>query len=112
MSEKFTYIADLAKQQEVPVDGIISRTIYVDDQIKAVLFGFGKNQELSEHKSSMAAIIQLIEGEATITLAGETIEAKAGSWIAMPPSMQHSLYAKTPVVMLLLLLKESRASAS
>ncbi|MEI6044345.1 MAG: cupin domain-containing protein [Chloroflexota bacterium] len=105
MSDKFTYIADLAKQQEVPMDGIISRTIYVDEQVKAVLFGFGKDQELSEHNSSMAAIIQIIEGEATLTLGDETIEAKSGSWIVMPPLMQHSLYAKTPVVMLLLLLK-------
>lgn len=37
-----THILDLAKEAETPADGILSRTIYQDDKIKAVVFGFGQ----------------------------------------------------------------------
>ena len=37
----YTHILDLAKEAEPPADGILSKTIYQDDQIKAVAFGFG-----------------------------------------------------------------------
>jgi hypothetical protein len=34
------------------------------------------------------------------------MDASAGSWVHMPPRLPHSLYAKTPVIMLLLMFKE------
>ena len=37
----YTHILNLAKEAEPPADGILSKTIYQDDQIKAVVFGFG-----------------------------------------------------------------------
>jgi quercetin dioxygenase-like cupin family protein len=52
MSQDYTYIIDLSKEfQEIPGDSVISLTLYNDDQLKAVLFGFDKGQELSEHTS-------------------------------------------------------------
>ena len=35
----------------------------------------------------------------------KTVNAKAGTWVHMPKGLRHSIQAKTPVVMLLLLLK-------
>ena len=49
MTTTYTHILDLAKESEPPADGILSRTIYQDDQIKVVVFGFGQGQELLEH---------------------------------------------------------------
>ena len=43
----YTHILDLAKEAEPPADGILSRTVFQDDKIKAVVFGFGQGQELS-----------------------------------------------------------------
>ncbi|MBI5082492.1 MAG: cupin, partial [Chloroflexi bacterium] len=43
----------------VESDSIVSRTIYNDDQVKAVLFTFAAGQELSEHTASMPAIIHI-----------------------------------------------------
>ena len=40
---------------EPPEDGILSRTLFNDDRVKAVVFGFGKGEELSEHTASTAA---------------------------------------------------------
>ncbi len=48
MDTTYTHITDLTSQAEPPEDGILSRTIYDDERIKAVIFGFGAGQELSQ----------------------------------------------------------------
>jgi quercetin dioxygenase-like cupin family protein len=103
----YTFIADLAGQLPVvPPDTIVSRTIYDDERVRAVLFGFAPGQELSEHTASRPALLHLLSGEARLTLAGDTLEVGAGAWAHMPARLPHSPLAKTPVTMLLLLLKE------
>jgi quercetin dioxygenase-like cupin family protein len=106
MNDSFTHFVDLAKEVEPPSDGILTRTLFNDDDVKAVIFGFGQGEELSEHTASMPAILHFIQGEATLTLGDETVEAGAGTWIHMPADLKHSVRAKTPVIMLLLLLKK------
>ena len=105
MSPAYAHIADLAAQAEPPAQGILSRTIHNDEQLKAVVFGFDQGQELTEHTASKPAILQIIRGAATLTLGDDTIEAQAGAWIHMPAGLRHAVTARTPVVLLLLLLK-------
>ncbi|HVO22364.1 MAG TPA: cupin domain-containing protein [Candidatus Margulisiibacteriota bacterium] len=100
----YTYVPSLAAQ-DIPADGILSRTIYNDDTVKVVLFGFGAGQELSEHTASMPAIIQVVQGDAELGLGDDRLDAHAGAWVHMPAQLRHSVRAKTPVVMLLVLLK-------
>ncbi len=76
-----------------------------DDQLKAVLFGFAAGQELSEHTASSPAVIHILRGEAQLTLGGKVCEACEGAWVHMPAQLPHSVQAKTPLVMLLLLVK-------
>jgi quercetin dioxygenase-like cupin family protein len=109
MTSVYTLIPNLS-EQDIPADGILSRTIYSDDQLKAVLFAFAPGQELSEHTASMPAIIHIVKGEALLMLGENTIEARAGTWVHMPAQLPHSLRASTPMVMLLLLLKAQRSS--
>ena len=101
----YTHIIDLAKEVEPPKDGILTRTLFNEDDVKAVIFGFGQGEELSEHTASMPAILHFLQGEATLTLGDDTVEAKPGTWIHMPPDLKHSVKTKTPVIMLLLLKK-------
>jgi quercetin dioxygenase-like cupin family protein len=101
----YTFMSDLGALVEAPADSIVSRTIYKDDRIKAVLFAFARGQELSEHTASTAAIIHILRGEARLVLGTDEKAAAAGTWVRMPPQMPHSLFAKTPVHMLLLLLQ-------
>jgi quercetin dioxygenase-like cupin family protein len=98
-------VIELAKAASPPPDGIISRTIYQDDRLKAVLFGFGVGQELSEHTASKPAIMHFLSGEADVTLGSKPLAATAGTWVHMAAGLPHSIVAKTPVAMLLLLLK-------
>lgn len=108
MNTNYTYIADLAKQLEIPADGILSRTLYMDEQVKVLLFGFDRGQELSEHTASMPAMLHFIQGEARVTLGDDSMEARAGTWVHMPAQLRHSVYAETPVVMLLVMIKMAK----
>lgn len=106
MSNQYTFIQDLAGQiPEIPDDSILSRTLYSDDQFRAVLFGFAPGQELSEHTSSQAALLYFVQGEASLTLGDDELKAAPGTWVHMTPRLAHRIVAETPLVMLLILLK-------
>jgi quercetin dioxygenase-like cupin family protein len=101
-TQPYTLIEDMAALIEtIQPDSIVSRTFHKDDRLKAIMFGFDAGQELSEHTSSQAAIIQIVKGDATVTLGEDRYELTAGSWIHMAPRLKHSVYARTQVIMLL-----------
>jgi quercetin dioxygenase-like cupin family protein len=111
MGEPFQ--VNLAEQlPEIPADSIVSRTLYTDAQVKVVLFGFAAGQELSEHTAGTPAIIQIVQGEATLTLGSEARAAGPGTFAHLPARQPHALVAHTPVVMLLLLLRGGDAAAA
>lgn len=91
---------------DIPQDSIVSRTIYRDRSFKAIVFAFAPGQELSEHTASVPAVIQILEGECDLTLGEDHFDARAGFWVHMPARLQHSLLARTPMKMLLLMLSE------
>jgi quercetin dioxygenase-like cupin family protein len=101
----YTVFLDLAKEVQPPDKGILSRTLFNDERLKVVLFGFALGEELSEHTASMPAVLHFLQGEAKLTLGDDTVEAKPATWVHMPSGLKHSIKAKTPVVMLLLLVK-------
>ena len=88
---------------EIPADSIVSRTFYNGDELKAILFGFAAGQELSEHTAARPAILHFLSGEARLVLGTDEMEAQPGTWVHMPARLPHSIYAKTPVTMVLLL---------
>jgi len=101
----YTHILNFAREADPPADGILSRTVFQDDQIKAVVFGFGQGQELSEHTAARPAMLLFVKGQASVGLGDDIQEAQVGTWVHMPAGLEHSIVAKTPVVMLLVLLK-------
>jgi len=99
------FVADLLKEVDVPRSGILSRDVHISDKAKVMVFAFDAGQELSEHTASTPAILHFLDGEAHVTLGEESFEAKANSWVYMTPGLKHSVMAKTPLVMLLTLLR-------
>jgi quercetin dioxygenase-like cupin family protein len=85
-------------------DSITSRTLHKSKAFKVVLFAFDQGQSLSEHSASQTAVVQILRGEATLTIGQDIKEVEPGAWVQMPPHLKHSVYAKTPLVMLLLLI--------
>jgi quercetin dioxygenase-like cupin family protein len=105
MTTTYTHVLDLAREAEPPANGILSRTVFPHDRVKAAVFGSGQGEELSEHTAAKPAMLFFVKGEATVGLGDDVQEARAGTWVHMPANLKHSIKAKTPVVMLLVLLK-------
>lgn len=85
----------------VPENGILSRTLFEDDHQRIMVFAFDAGQQLSEHTASVPATIQILRGEATVTLGGDAFQASPGSLFYMQPELKHSVVATSPMVMLL-----------
>ena len=107
MDIPYSHFEDLSAEiSEIPPDSIVSRTLYDDDQHKAILFGFAAGQELSEHTASHTALLYFVQGKAKLTLGEDESRAVPGTWVRMAPRLPHSVLAETQLVMLLILLKE------
>ena len=98
-------IRQLADELQPPDSGKQSVTLIDDAHAKVVLFAFASVHGLNEHVAPFPAIIQIIKGEAELTVGNESVAGKSGTWIQMAAKTPHSIKAKTPVVMLLTLLK-------
>ncbi len=110
MDSKRFFVPDLIAEIEIPKQGILSRTLYNDDQAKLVLFGFSEGQELSAHTAPMPASIYFLKGEGSLTLGDKQMTVHAGSFAQMPPDLRHAIVAKTPLVMLLTMMKCARGT--
>ena len=106
MTDNTCTIIDIRAPVETPGDGIVSRAIHSDADVRVVLFSFAAGQQLSDHTASMPATIEIVEGEADITLGDESVQGKPGTWIHMPADTNHSVTAQTPLTMLLTLIKK------
>ncbi len=109
MDPKATFYASLAAEAPIPENGILSRTLYNDDHLKLLVFGFAPGQELSAHTAPMAASLYFVSGEARLTLGDAVHEVKAGAFAHMPPQLTHGILAHTPVVMMLTMYKQVRS---
>ncbi|MFT5904450.1 MAG: quercetin dioxygenase-like cupin family protein [Cryomorphaceae bacterium] len=58
-----------------------------------ILFAFAEGQSLSEHKAPFDVLLQIIEGEAEITVAGKPHIVKSGEMILIPAHELHAVKA-------------------
>lgn len=112
MSNVYTLISNILNEISVPAKGILSHTVHNDGSIKIILFGFAPGQELTAHTAPMPATIHILRGEAEVTLGGDSIPAAEGCIIHMQPNLGHGIVAKTPLLMLLTLVKAARLDGS
>jgi len=99
-------VRDLREAIPTPPDGIVSRTIFADDDVRAVLFSFAPGQQLTDHTAGVPVLIEVVDGEASIGVGAEVIEARPGTWLHLPAHTSHSVAARTPVTLLLTMLKK------
>jgi quercetin dioxygenase-like cupin family protein len=112
MSDSYTLIPNILDEVTVPEKGILSHTIHNDTGVKIILFGFATGQELTAHTAPMPATIQVLRGEADVTLGDDSVVVREGCVIHMQPNLNHGIVARTPLLMLLTLIKAGRSDAS
>jgi len=84
---------------------VVSRTIAKTDNGTLTLFALDAVQGLSEHTAPFGALVQVLEGEVTLTIGGQDVPAVAGQSVLMPAGVPHALHAAAPMKMLLVMLR-------
>ena len=100
---------DIAEAQSLPLrelvhyqeGAVVSRAILKRDKGNVTVFAFDAGQGLSEHTSPFDALLQAVEGEAEITVAGHPVALQAGEVILLPAEKPHAVKATTRFKMLL-----------
>lgn len=94
------------KQMVAYQDGaIVSRQITKAETGNVTLFAFDAGQELSEHTAPFDALVHVLEGQAEITIAGQSFRVDAGEAILLPAGQPHAVKAPQPFKMLLTMIR-------
>ena len=95
----------LAELIEYQADAVVSKEVLKNRAGTLTVFAFGAGQGLSEHTAPFDAVVEVLDGEAEITVGGKTAVARAGETLIMPAHVPHALAAKQRFKMLLIMIK-------
>ncbi|MDI6721885.1 MAG: cupin domain-containing protein [Candidatus Aenigmarchaeota archaeon] len=98
-------VMQLSKTIGYKKGSVVSREIIRKKTGNMTLFAFDEGQQLSEHTAPFDAMVQVIDGEAQISISGKPIMLKKGEMIVMPANKPHALKAKKKFKMVLTMIK-------
>lgn len=84
---------------------IVSKEIFKNQSGTVTLFAFAQGQGLSEHKTPYDALVNIVDGEAEITISDIKYNVKMGDLIHLPANQPHALKAINQFKMLLTMIK-------
>jgi len=90
--------------------GIASRVLAKTSGGNLTLFAFDAGQGLTEHTSPFDALVMVLEGSITLTIGGAAVRATPGTVVRMPDDTPHALDAPEACRMLLIMLRDLKAS--
>lgn len=86
---------------------VVSKTLIKKEVGTVTLFAFDKDQGLSEHTAPFDAMVQIVDGEVDIRIAGVPHRVKKGEMIIMPANKPHALQAVEPFKMVLTMIRSA-----
>ena len=96
---------DLTSLVDYAEGAIVSRTLLENKAGTLTVFSFDAGQGLSEHTTPFDAVVQILDGQAQITIGGKQVQAETGQILLMPANVPHALQAPKPFKMLLIMLR-------
>ena len=98
-------VLNLEEMVEYSSGGVISKQVLKNQSGNITLFSFDKGQGLTEHTAPFDAVVQVLDGEAQITIGGNPNIVRKGESIIMPANVSHALQAVEQFKMLLTMIK-------
>ena len=98
-------VANLVGLVDYQAGTVVSRTVIDRPAGTLTLFAFAEGQGLSEHTAPFDAFVQVLDGQAEITISGQPLTVKAGEMVIMPANQPHALRALKQFKMLLAMIK-------
>lgn len=86
---------------------VVSREVINKSTGTVTVFAFDAGQGLSEHTAPFDALVQVLDGEVEIRIAGIPYRLQEGEMIIMPAGKPHALKALARFKMLLVMIKGS-----
>ena len=72
---------------------IVSRTLIGKEVGTVSVFAFSRGEGLSEHTAPYDALIHVLEGEAGVSIGGESMSVQAGQMVLLPANVPHAVQA-------------------
>ena len=88
------------------VGAIVSKRILEKPAGNVSLFAFDAGQRINEHSAPFDALVQIVEGNATIFINQKVFHLSEGESIIMPANIPHALEAPARFKMVLTMIKE------
>lgn len=95
-------VTDLVGYQD---GSIVSREIVKKPTGNVTIFAFDEGEGLSEHTAPFDALVQVIEGEAEVSIAGKLNHLHGGEMVLIPAQQPHSLKALKRFKMVLTMIR-------
>lgn len=86
-------------------EAVVSKTVIKKPTGNITLFAFDAGEGLSEHSTPHDALIQVLDGEAEITIAEKEFKLTSGQCIILPADIPHSVKSGVRFKMMLTMLK-------
>ena len=96
-------VIQLKDKIEYAETGILSKVLLKVSYCQYTLFCLSAGTDIAEHTSTRNAVVQVIEGEGTLTLEGQDINLEPGVFVFMPANAPHALKAEANLAFLLAL---------
>ena len=84
---------------------VVSRVVLKREKGNVTIFAFDEGQGLSEHTSPFDALVQAVEGEAEVTVAGKPIALETGDVVLLPAEKPHAVKATSRFKMVLTMIR-------
>jgi quercetin dioxygenase-like cupin family protein len=98
-------VQKLAELIDYSQDAVVSKTILDKPAGTITLFAFDRGQKLSEHTAPYDAVVQVLDGQARLTIGGRDVQVLAGEVIIMPANVPHAVTAEEKFKMLLTMIR-------
>jgi quercetin dioxygenase-like cupin family protein len=98
-------IMDLKNAVAYAHGAVVSKTLVDKKSGTVTLFAFEEGQGLSEHTAPFDAVVQILDGEAHLTIGGKSFVVSAGEMIVMPAHGTHAVRAEKRFKMLLTMIR-------
>jgi quercetin dioxygenase-like cupin family protein len=96
-------VIQLKDKIEYAETGVLSKVLLKVPYCQYTLFCLAAGTDIAEHTSTRNAVVQVIEGQGTLTLEGQDINLEPGVFVFMPANAPHALKAEANLALLLTL---------
>ena len=98
-------VLNMASLVDYQKGAVVSRQIINKQTGTVTVFSFDKGEGLSEHTAPFDALVQILDGEAEVTISGKPNKLVTGEMIIMPANAPHSLKALARFKMALIMIR-------